>query len=78
MTSCAVCRRTIATLDEQLTYAAMGRPLFKVHKVPCAQYVSAGVSLLSLVAAKGLHGYMLRRAPQLVKVIEQVRQLSEG
>jgi len=75
MPSCKVCRQTIATVDEGVTFAAAGRPLFTVHKVPCASYVNATVTALSLLAVKGLHGVLLKKAPQLLKVLEQVQQL---
>lgn len=77
-TSCAVCRKTIATLDEGVTVAAMGRPLFTVHKTPCHTYVNAGLQLLGFAALKGLHAQLAVKAPRVLQVIEKVNQLRAG
>jgi hypothetical protein len=76
--SCAVCRKTVENPAEGLTLAAMGKPLFTVHKEPCSKLVQAGVGLVSLMALKGLHGYMATRAPRTLALIERVNQLRSG
>lgn len=69
-----MCRKVVLPA-EGTTIAALGKPLFTVHKEPCGQYVNAGVRLVSLVALKGLHGYMALKAPRVLSVVERVNQL---
>lgn len=77
-TSCAVCRKTIATLDEGITISALGRPLFTVHKSPCHAYVNAGLQLASFAAFKGLHAHLAVKAPRVLQVVEKLNQLRLG
>jgi len=73
--NCAFCRLAIATPEQGVVLAALGKPLCTVHKEPCAQQIKLGAQLVGLAAVKGLHSYLVARAPALVQAIERVQQL---
>jgi hypothetical protein len=70
-----LCRNDFVALSDAVTITALGKILGMVHKDPCAKYLQTGVNVVSMLALKGLHGYLAVKAPKALAVIERVNQL---